>query len=525
MLIGEMIQRRALISPGGVFWSEPRRNITYYTLNQTANQIARAFLAEDLEPGNHVGIAAGNSFEYTAVHFGAAKAGLVLAHINARLTAPEVVGMVEHGDVEVMVFSPVLAGVMAEARQSLPQVRRWVCLPDKDGREAPPAWATPYGDWCERHPGDDPDLSLFAVRPEVPPIFPEAPFQLLYTSGTTGSPKGALLNHRSKIAHGTTHALNLGLLPGDRLLSSLPLYHQFAQWLVLVAVPLAGATVVARAGFDAGSFWEDLRREEITHLPGVPTMLYRLLDHPQAQAQPPPSLRSVVYGAAPIDPERITQLRFQFPGVRLFQGFGQTELGYCLGLSDEDHALHPKSLGRPDLFSEVKLMDEEGREVKPGEVGEIVAKTPYLMNGYHKEPGATAEYFSFGREWGRTGDLATRDEEGYFFLEGRKTDMVISGGVNIYPLEIERVLSTLKDIEDVAVFGVPDAEWGEQILAAVIPKKGSSVTEAQLREHCGRFLASFKIPRDFLVVSELPRTHNGKVKKDMLRKPFLEKPR
>ena len=315
----------------------------------------------------------------------------------------------------------------------------------------------------------------------------------------------------------------MGLQEGDRLWSALSLYHQFAQWLVLVSVPLAGAAVVAAPEFDPGACWEALRGEGITHLPGVPTMLYRLLDHPASAGAPAPLLRGIVYGGAPMDAERVGALRLCFPGARLFQGFGQTEMGYCLGMLNEDHNLRPESLGKPDIFSEVRLLNESGREVQEGEAGEIVARTPYLMNGYYKDPAATEAFFSYGRDWGRSGDLAIRDGQGFYTLAGRLTDMIISGGMNIYPEEVERVLLTHPAVSDAAVFGIPDADWGESAVAAVILHPASHAEEKELLDHVREQLAGFKCPRRIEFHDSFPRTHNGKVRKVELRALYWER--
>ena len=237
-----------------------------------------------------------------------------------------------------------------------------------------------------------------------------------------------------------------------------------------------------------------------------------------------PQLRTIVYGAAPIDAGRIAELRARFAGGRLFQGFGQTETGYCLGLHDADHDVRPDSVGRPDLFSEVRLVDAAGRDVPVGQVGELVARTPYLMNGYHREPDATAAYFAFGKDWGRTGDLARRDTDGFYTLAGRKEDLVISGGVNVYPAEIEQVLRNHPAVADVAVVGVPDAEWGEALHAAIVLRPGQAADAALLERHCRAVLAGFKVPRRFTFHADLPRTAGGKVKKFELRRQVARLP-
>jgi acyl-CoA synthetase (AMP-forming)/AMP-acid ligase II len=514
MLIGDLIQHRARLSPEAVFWESEVARFTYGQVEADANRVARALLAEGLRPGEHAAICAANSPAYALFHFGAAKAGLVLAHLNARSTAEELAALAAHSDARLVAFGPNQRAAAEAARGRLAAVKRWLALPEEDGAGgAAPSWALPFGPWMGGHSGAEPFFAHGAR------LEPEQPFQLLYTSGTTGAPKGVLISHRAKLRQGVTHCLNLGLMAGDRIASALPLYHQFAQWLVLVCAPLTGATVVAQPAFDPARTWHALEQLGITHLPAVPTMLYRLLDHAAAQAVPPraPALRTIVYGAAPIEPARIAELRRCFPGARLFQGFGQTETGYCLGLHDADHGRRPDSVGRPDLFSELRLVDETGRDVREGEVGELVARTPYLMNGYYKDPEATAAYFALGKDWGRTGDLARRDADGFYVLVGRKQDVVISGGVNIYPAEIERVLLAHSAVADAAVVGVPHPDWGEALHAAVVLRPGHAADSAALEAHCRAVLAGHKVPRRFSFHETLPRTASGKVRKAELR--------
>ena len=515
MLIGDLIARRASLTPHQVFWREGERAFSYGQLDADANRAARALAAEGLRPGDPVAVCAANSYAYAAFHFGAAKAGLVLAHLNPRSAPEELATLAGRCEAGLLALGAGQLALAEGVRGRLPRVKRWVLLGDPPGdsqRPGPaPAWALPFAGWIADQRPEEPVFGHGALLRE------ELPFQMLFTSGTTGVPKAALISHRAKIAQGTTHALNLGLRAGDRILSALPLHHQYAQWLVLVCAPLVGAEVLARPAFDAGDTWAALAREGVTHLPCVPTTLYRVLDHPAAATGRAPDLRLIVYGAAPMDPARIRQLRSRFPGVRLFQGFGQTETGYCLGLQDADHELRPESLGKPDLFSEVRLLDEAGREVALGQVGEIVARTPYLMNGYDRDPEATAAYFAFGKEWGRTGDLAWRDADGYYHLAGRSKDLIITGGENVYAAEVERVLLTHPAVAEAAVLGVPDADWGEAVHAAIVLRPGHTATPAGLEAHCRAALAAFKCPRRFSFHADFPRTAGGKVQKFALR--------
>ena len=529
MLIGDVIAQRAALHPDRVYWEQEAARVTYGQMEHAANRVARALRAggpgAPLAPGDHVAICGETDWAYAAVHFGAAKAGLVLVHLNPGLPAGELARLIAHSDARLLLAGArakrALAG-LGQAGAMLPPV---VTLPgsdeeaeaEKEGDPAAAPWrVTPWEEWLAPHGGEP---------PPAPSIGPGTPFQMLYTSGTTGAPKGVLIPHRAKLRQGMTHRMNLALEPGHRVLSALPLHHQYAQWLLLVTVPLAGATAVVHARFDAAAAWSALAGGDITHLPLVPTTLYRLLEFAQANpgSAKAPALHCIVYGGAAVDATRLPQVRRVFPGARLFQGFGQTETGYCMGLHDAHHESHPHSLGLADVFSEVRLRTPDGAEAAIGEVGEIVARTPYLMLGYYKNPGATAEYFAHGEGWGRTGDLARRDAEGFFTLVGRVDDMLISGGVNVHPEAVEQALAAHPAVRECAVVGAPHPEWGQQVAAVVCTVGGRELDAAlvaELEAHCRERLAPHQCPRQWRQAAELPRTHSGKVRRFVLARHF-----
>ncbi|MDH4224200.1 MAG: acyl--CoA ligase [Deltaproteobacteria bacterium] len=520
MLIGEIISRRAAISPDFTYWRQGDQRLTYEWFGRQSNRVAHGLLREAGGPPPRdwmAGVFCGNHPAYPAVFFGAAKAGVVLVHLNDRYGPRSLAQTVAHAGCRVGFVDMARLKVVEEAladretRQSI-QVQTWVVVDPPVG-EALPGWAVAWEDWLSGNSGEEP--------PPLENTRETDPFQLLYTSGTSGEPRGVLISHASKIRLATTHALNIGLNADSRVVSALPLCHHFAQWLNMVALPLVGGMLVSLPHFDPQAIWYVMSRHGITHLPGVPTMLRRLLDVPGSERGAANDLEQIVYGGEPADELLVNRLKARFPGVRLFQGLGQTETGYYLGLHTPDHNLSPRSVGRPDVFSEVRLVDEAGKNVPDGQVGEIIARTPYMMNGYYKDDAATADYHRFGALWGATGDMAWKDPKGYYYLAGRKSDLIISGGINIHPVEVEKTLLAHDQVVDAAVVGMPDTQWGEAVWAAVVlrspnglsqPQGGSHPgLEKELLDFCHTRLEGYKIPRRITFLARLPRNAGGKV--------------
>jgi fatty-acyl-CoA synthase len=339
---------------------------------------------------------------------------------------------------------------------------------------------------------------------------------IVYTSGTTGKSKGA---HRSIRASGLESiadlVLQIGLRGDDRHLVVCPLYHSMAPAFVAILMSL-GATTILMNHFEPAGCLDIIARERATCAVMVPTMMSRILDLPpdQLAAADASSLRWVMSGAAPLPTETARRFMARF-GPVLWNFYGSTETGMVTLAGPADHLAHPGTIGRALTGNQIRLLDDAGREVPPGAVGELYARNSMLITGYHRNAEATGAALRDGMF--SVGDLARRDAAGYYYLESRKHDMVISGGVNIYPREIEDYLATHPAILEAAVIGVPDPEWGETVHAFVVARAGRALTERDVIEFCRAGLADYKRPRRVAFLPELPRNPTGKVLKRELR--------
>jgi fatty-acyl-CoA synthase len=357
----------------------------------------------------------------------------------------------------------------------------------------------------------------------VEPVAPDDPMLLMYTSGTTGAPKGALLPHRKTLFNALNAQLFFETTSRDRVLVALPLFHSFGLKILALPALYAGASLWLERRFDAEAVWRTVGAEGITYLGGVPTMFQAL---ETALAAAPPgrfdlrSLRFLFTAGAAIPVERIRA--FEGHGLVLKQGFGQTETSILCCLDAQDALRKAGSVGRPVFHAEVRIVRAATLEGPPadwqdcgaGESGEIVVRGPITMLGYWNRPEATAETLRDG--WLRTGDLARADDEGFFTLTGRARELYISGGENVYPAQVESTYLEHPSVREIAVVGVPDERWGEAGRAFVVLAEGAELDPEALRRFGRERLASYKIPRDFVAVEALPRTVTGKVQKHRL---------
>ncbi len=442
-----------------------------------------------------------NRSAYLELVFAAARLGAIAVPLNARLTPAEIRHPLADCTPHVLAHEAELAEVADAtcAAVPAPPPHRLVCGGDDDAYEAALAAATPVD--------------------EVAAVSPDDPMLLMYTSGTTGRPKGALLPHRKTLYNSLNAEIFFGLTERDRVLVVLPLFHSFGLKILSIPALHAGASLVLQRRFDPARVWQTVERERITYLGGVPTM-FRALHEALGSERELGSLRFLFTAGAAIPVELIRA--FEARGLVLKQGFGQTETSILCCLDAADAVRKAGSVGRPVHHAEVRVVQAESLErptaewvdTKPGETGEIVVRGPITMIGYWQRPEASAEVLRDG--WLRTGDLATVDDEGFLTLVGRARDMYISGGENVYPAEIEAVYEEHPAIREIAVVGVPDERWGEVGHAWCVPAAGAPLDGEALRAWGAERLADFKLPVRFEAVDELPRTETGKVQKHRL---------
>lgn len=478
---------------------------TYRELDDRARAAAAAWRdGLGLAKGDRVAILAHNRPEYVDAFFAAGKGGVVLVTLGTRLTARELAPIVRGAGTRAVLYDGAFADTVRALRGEAGGIR-WVAL-DEPAEEGDPRWLDLV---AAADPGD-----FGNERCD-----PEHPYCLLYTSGTTGKPKGVIVPHRMVAWNGLDTVACWQLREDDVSPIFTPLYHAGGLMAFLTPIFTIGGTIVLHRGFDVGEIWRTIERERCTVVLGVPTIWKLLADAPEFEAARLEHVRWFISGGAPL-PRSVID-RYQQRDIPFKQGFGMTEVGVnCFAMTLDDSVARAGSIGKPMMYTEVRLVGEDGRDVPDGEVGEMWFRGPHVCGGYWNDPEATAAAIT-PDGWFRSGDLARRDEDGFFFVAGRGKDMIISGGVNVYPAEIENEVLQHPGVADCAVVGVPDDTWGEVAVAFVVPEGGGGPEPSELAAFLGDRIAKFKIPRRWEVLDALPRTPYGKVVKGELRDRVL----
>ena len=499
---GTWPRRRARQAPDAVALAFRGTGITYRELDERVTRLAHALRAQGVGPGDRVALLSANHPAYLEVLFAAGLLGAVFVPLNARLTTPEVEYCLADSGSIVLVHSAALTDVADAAATAAGTTRRVVL----DG--APDDRAVGYEEIVAAAPTDRLDL----------PVTHEDPCFIMYTSGTTGRPKGVVLTHGNVVFAVMNPIVDLDFLSDEVALVAAPLFHTAALNFVALPTLLKGGTVLIEEGFEPGRILHLIETERVTYSFGVPTMLDAMSAHPNWDRTDLSSIRRWIVAAAPVPPR--TLQTYTARGVRLCQGYGLTETGPgALILTPKDAERKLGTAGAPHFFTDVRVVDPDGTEAAPGERGEIQISGPNVMQRYWNRPDATADAFT-GDGWFRSGDVGVPDEDGFVTIVDRLKDMIISGGENIYPAEVEAAILDLPGVLGCAVFGVPDEKWGEVGRAAVTLADGVTLTEEELFAFLGERLAKYKIPTSLLVLDEIPRNATGKVRKDTLREQY-----
>ena len=508
MYIGDWLARREMLTPDKVALVDTlhaSQNITYRQWNRSANRTAN-FLHERLgvTKGDRVAVLAMNCVEYLDVWFALDKIGAVLQNLNWRLTPSELTQLILDAAPKALIYGSEFTSHVREMRRHLPRVEHYVALDEKAAK----------GDLAFQ------ERSSFAdtAPPEVVRGWND-PWVICYTGGTTGTPKGAVLTQRSITANAVNTIVSWGLTPDDVAILNSPLFHTGGLNVFTAPLVYIGGTSIVCKGFDADQVFDLIRDGGVTVFFGVPTAFIILQQHPRWEEAGFSQVKIVISGGAPC-PMPVFE-EFWARGVDFKTGYGLTEAGpNTFWLPPEDVRRKPGSVGFPLFHIDVRVVREDGSQCEPDEVGELVIRGPHVCAGYWNNPEATADAIRDG--WLHTGDLALVDADGYYSIVGRLKDMIISGGENIYPSEVESVMHAHPSVAEAALIGIPHEKWGEVGRAVVVVRPGMDLSEPKLIAFLRQRLAGYKVPKSVVFVDELPKTGANKVDKKVLAQRYGE---
>jgi acyl-CoA synthetase (AMP-forming)/AMP-acid ligase II len=480
--------------------------VTYRELDQNANRLANALLALDLAKGAKVAMLSRNLAEYGMVFFGVARTGYVLTNISVLYAPDELAYVLDKADVEVLIFDQAFADKLAAVRTKMPRLKTLIGF----GGDCDLANVFDLHSFIADHPTTAPSVTLVDTDP----------FCMTYTGGTTGRPKGVLCDHRARALTAHTVMVEEAIDERDIVGIVTPLFHVAALNIMFQPAILAGATTVFLTKWDPADFVDMVEQHQMSANFMVPTQAAMLLNDDSFDVARLNSWRKVSFAGAPLPDWVQSEMRQRLAALAITQIYGQSEMGVVCVIRSWYLPGKLGSVGRQAYNVDVRVVDPDGLDVGVGEIGEVVSRGDNLMIGYYNEPEQTAEFFKLDDGWGWSGDLATIDADGFVTLVDRSKDMIISGGENIYPKEIETVIYELPQVAECAVFGVPDDKWGEVPAAYIQLKPAMTLAEETVTDHCAARLARFKRPRTVRFVDDFPKTPIGKIQKNVLKEGF-----
>ena len=509
----DLICRNAILYPDSEAFVWGSERIGFRHFNERVNALVHGLQTFGIQKGEVIGILSWNRLEYPEVFGAAMKGGFVLAHFSPRLKAEELRHLIDNSQARALFFAPEFQGSVEEIQKRPSRTEALVRFGQPKGR------ASGYKDLLERHTVQEPEVEVGKENPLV----------IFYTSGTTGTPRGAVYSDGQKMQNTLIKALDLGLEPGDRHLVVLPMFHIGGDSHIWPFFLTGGCNVLLpRPSFDPVEALQTIVRERITDVHIVPTQLISLLNVPDVKQYDLPTLKRIWYAASPM-PVEVLKKGLSVFGPIFYQGYGQTESGphttvlnkaaHRAAMESKDQMNVLESCGQPCIGVHMRVVDDKDRDLLPGQIGEIIIRSERIMSAYWLKPEYTEKTVRDG--WLRTGDMGYYDEKGFIYIADRKKDMIVTGGENVYPKEVEEVLYRHGAVAETAVIGIPDPYWVERVHALVVLKAGAEATEDEIVEFCKARIASYKAPKSVEFTTSLSKNPQGKILKRELKKKFV----
>ena len=504
----DIVYRQSLLRPDKVAYIYGKEQLTYAQFNSKVNSLVHALQKLGVKKGDAIGLLSWNCLDYAIIYGAAMKGGYIISRFNPRLQAEELDYLINYSEVKTLFVGLELVAVTESIRSKIPGVKNYISLE----KRAPNMMY--MHDMLDSYPDDEPYVQVQEGDG----------FFIIYTSGTTGVPRGAVYSHREAWDDARTYIINLSIQPDDKHIQVSPMFHIAGDTMVRSILYMGGCNIILKT-FDPAATLQLIQGHKATHISIVPTHLVAMLALPDVKKYDISSLKFIWYGGSPMPVEVMKNGLATF-GTIFGQGYGQSESGPAIcHLPKEDHNVlgtteekKLASVGQPDIGVQVRIVDDKGKDVSPGELGEIIVRSKHNMLEYWKKPKDTSNTIIDG--WLHTGDIGRYDEKGYVFLVDRKKDMIISGGENVFPREIEEILYRNPKVHEVAVIGIPDPYWVEKVHAVVSLKKGVKATAEELIDFCKKNLAGYKCPKSVEFVDALPKNAAGKIMKRDLREKY-----